>query len=106
VAVAGDSVDCRLVVRVDGGNCVGPPSAADPDPESGAAIRKDAGSGSALNQYPGLTLMQILIRIQLFTLMWVGFQNSVESDPQKSADPDPQNSAVPDTQSCSRVQLI
>jgi hypothetical protein len=38
--------------------------------------------------------------------MWVGFQNSVESDPQKSADPDPQNSAVPDTQSCSRVQLI
>jgi hypothetical protein len=43
---------------------------------------------------PGLTLMQILIRIQLFTLMWVGFQNSVESDPQKSADPDPQNSAA------------
>ncbi len=27
VAAARDNVDCRLVVRVDGGNCLGPPSA-------------------------------------------------------------------------------
>jgi len=57
--------------------------------------------------------MQILIRIQPFSIMRVGFQNSVDQDPQSSADLDPQNSADPypqnnadlDTQLCSRVQL-